>query len=591
MTRWPLQFLACALLISEPLLAQTRYTYIEEPGGGNVISLGYPVPIPQDSASPFSGFRTWDALHARHQDLMLLHDFIEGSVVGETRLGREIWAYAVSSPSNTTPDGMAKSSALINGGIHAREWGTPELTTGLIEGFAAGAGDNWLYDYLLDHVRFTVLPVNNIDGFLQTQRYPTEVLIGRDPRVDQWPRDGRMRRKNLSGADENLDTLGDHLSGVDLNRNSPPFFGPGGWTGVETDLTYHGPFAQSEPETRALAAAAVFADEDRLRWYQDTHSFTQLFFSVVTPNDRTNRIQQSLLWTFSRFHDGLSQERHGAGRWYQNSPNQAGTGIGVTAEYFAYTYQIPSWTLEIEPANGGEDYGGFGANHDGFILPESEVSRLRDDMTPTHAAVAYRMAGPPSVRSVEILTPDGWPVLTAEWVHQGNGVRTLKHRILEPLVAGLDYQLRLTFDKPMRWLDDDGRVRQAPGHGISVEPLIWFGSPNESVFAIDTDLGEWKTEGYSRYATDRFEVSFTWPSALDPGDALAERLQLVVNTTDFTGQLLDADPSSAVDWSEGAWTGYQNSLGQTGDFGGSDATIQVLSTTRERARNWWRRRD
>lgn len=590
MTRWNWRSIACILLISGPLAAQTRFTYIEEPAAGNVIALGYPVPIPEDSATPFDGFRSWEALHARHQDLMLQHDFIEGSIVGETRRGREIWAYALSSPSPTTPDGLAKSSVLINGGIHAREWGTPELTTGLIEGFAAQAGDGWLYDYLLDHVRFTVLPVNNIDGFLQTQRYPTDVLLGLDPRTDQWPRDGRMRRKNLRGADEVLHTVDDHLAGVDLNRNNPPFFGPGGWTEVEDDLTYHGPFPQSEPETRALAAAAVFADEDRLRWYQDTHSFTQLFFSVRTSNARTNNIQRALLSSYSRFHDALSEERHGRGRVYQDSPGQPDTGIGVTAEYFAHAYGIPSWTLEIEPANGGEDYGGFGANHDGFILPESEVARLRNDMTPTHAAMAYRMAGPPSIRSVEIVTADGWPVLSAEWTHLGNGVRRLDSRLFEPLIPGFEYRLQLTFDKPMRWLDEAGGVRQAPGHGSSVAPLIWFGTPTESVFTIDSESGQWMTEGYSRYATDRFEVRFAWPETAAPEEGLAGALQLVVNTTDFTGQLLDADPSSAVDWSGGAWSGYQNSRGDSGDVGGSDATIQVLTTALDRARIWLRRR-
>lgn len=580
-------------LAAQAASAQTSYTYVQSPSGGNTFALGFPVPVPESSTTPFEGFRTWQALHARHQDLMLMHEFIDGEVVGQTRLGRDIWAYALSSPDPDTPNGGRKSSVLINGGIHAREWGTPELTTGLIEGYAEGAGDGWLYDYLLDHVRFTVLPVNNIDGFLQTQRYPTEVLVGDDPRNDRWPRDGRMRRKNHLGADENLSTTGDHLSGVDLNRNSPPFFDPGGWTDVAADLTYHGPFAQSEPETRALVAAAAFADQNRLRWYQDTHSFTQLFFSVRTSNDRRNALQTALLSTYSRFHDALSQERNGIGRLYQDSPDAPNTGIGTTSEYFAHNFQIPSWTLEIEPMNGAVDYGGLGANHDGFILPEAEVSRLRDDMAITHAAVAYRMAGPPSVQRVEITTADGrWPVMTARWTWAGNGQRTLDHRIWEPMLAGVEYRLRVVFDKPMRWLDDEGSVRQAPGHSTFLEPLIWFGTATSSTFAIDTESGRWLDldSGAQRYATDSFEVNFTWPEALDPGEALALSHGLVINTADFTGQLLDTDPATAVDWINGAWSGYQNSQGQTGDFGGSDTTLSVLTTTRDLARIWLRRR-
>ena len=581
--------LLALLALATPAAAQQRHSYVESPGDGATFALGYPPPVPEDSATPFDGFRTWASMHARHQDLMMLHDFIDGEVVGQTQLGRDIWAYAISSPSATTPDGAGKSSALINGGVHAREWGTPELTTGLIEGYAEHAGDGWLYDYLLDHVRFTVLPVNNIDGFLQTQRYPTDVLVGEDPRSDQWPRDGRMRRKNHRGADERLDTVGDHLAGVDLNRNNPPFFDPGGWTDVETDLTYHGPFAQSEPEIQALVAAAVYADEDRLRWYQDTHSFTQVFFSKRTSNTRRNAIQSRLLSTFARFHDALSEQRHGEGRLYLDRPDPIDSGIGTTAGYFAQTYQIPSWTLEIEPRNGGEDYGGFGANHDGFILPESEVARLREDMALTHAVVAYRMAGPPAIRRVEITTADDrWPVLTAEWTRSGDS-RTLAERRWEPLLPGIEYRLRVTFDKPMRWIDEDGRVGEMPGQSVARAPLIWLGTTTASAFTLDTEAGHWQVPG-ERYATDTFEVEFELPEALDPGDALARLERLVINTSDFTGLLLDSDPSTAVDWQDGAWTNYENSQGEVGDFGGSDATLSVLTTTRALARIWLRRR-
>jgi hypothetical protein len=211
-------------------------------------------------------------------------------------------------------------------------------------------------------------------------------------------------------------------------------------------------------------------------------------------------------------------------------------------------------------------------------------------MAITDAVVAYRMAGPPSIRSVDISTRDGYPVITASWIPRADGTRTLNARVFEPLLAGFSYRIKVVFDKPMRWLDIDGRVREAPGQSISLEPLIWFGTPTSSEFALDTTSGTWKVEGADRYATDTFEASFTWPETIDPGDALARSLGLVINASDFTGQLLDADPSSIVDWADGAWTGYQNSQGNSGDFGGSDSTLQVLTTTRDLARIWLRRR-
>ncbi|MEM7054304.1 MAG: M14 family zinc carboxypeptidase [Pseudomonadota bacterium] len=299
-----LALLALGLTISAPLLSQQVFTYTENTGPGNRIALGYRVPIPQDSAIPFDGFRSYQSLHARHQDLMLQHDFIQGEIVGQTITGRDIWAYVLSDVDNNTANAGAESSALINGGLHAREWASPELTTGLIEAWADNAGDRHLYDYLIDNVHFTVLPVNNVDGFLQTQRYPSQVLIGQDPSVESWPRDGRMRRKNMRNADEFLQTVGDHLGGIDLNRNNSPFWASSSSSSSNPNsLTYHGNAPFSEPETRALLAAAELALDDRLRWYQDSHSFTQVFFSKLTGNTQRNGIQSRLLITYSNFYD------------------------------------------------------------------------------------------------------------------------------------------------------------------------------------------------------------------------------------------------------------------------------------------------
>lgn len=406
---------ALALASSMFVEAQQEYRYTEQAGGGNEFVLGYPPPVPVDSTIPVDGFRSYAALHARHQDLMLQSDIVTGAVAGQTLQGREIWVYALGDDNAETVNAGPESSVLVNGGIHAREWGAPELTTALIEAMVERAGDNHIYDYLADNVHFSVLPVNNIDGFVQTQRYPAQVLVGADPGVPQsWPRDGRMRRKNMRGVDAVLSTLTDHLRGIDLNRNNEPFWAASGASSPNpNDLAYHGSSSFSEPETRALMAAAELAREDRLRWYEDVHSYTQVVFSVSTFNARRNAIQSELLSSFDRFHNALSLQRHGTSRRYPEDLSPVGSGIGVTAEYFGYTYEIPAWTLEIEPRRGAVDYGGLGAEHDGFILPDAEVARLRRDMTLTHAVLAYRQAGPPSITALKIRSASGWVVQSA----------------------------------------------------------------------------------------------------------------------------------------------------------------------------------
>jgi len=575
-----------AAMGASTVVAQSLVNYTELPGAGSRFVLGYPPPVPVDSALPFDGFRSYASLHARHQDLMLQHAFIDGAVVGQTLQGRQIWAYVLGDADADTPNAGPESSLLINGGIHAREWGTPELTTGLIEAFADGAGDGWLYDYLIDHVHFTVVPVNNVDGFVQTQRFPTQVLVGADPRFPlSSPRDGRMRRKNMRGADDQLLTIGDHLRGVDLNRNNEPFWATSNASSSNLNsLVYHGFAAFSEPETQALIPAAELARPERLRWYEDVHSFTQVLFSKTTFNARRNQIQSELAATFIEFHDGLSLQRHGVSRRYRESPDQAGFGIGVTPEYFASQYQIPAWTLEIEPRQSAAEYGGFGAEHDGFILPDSEVRRLRDDMALTHAVLAYRQAGPPVVQRVTIeRADDDVAVFDARWQFQANGARTRVVDEIEPLLPRQQYRIRVTFDKPMRWSMPEGAT-EAPGHPIALAPALRLGIGQPMPKMLDGASGQWLAldAGAARYDYDTWSDSFIMPVDLVPDGG--ERLVLEIAAEDFTGQALDANPATVVDFVSGAWSGYENTGGVPGDVGGADRATDVQIAPVDEAR-------
>jgi len=575
--------------------AQQEYRYTQQRGGGNEFVLGYPPPVPVESTTPVDGFRTYSALHARHQDLMLQSDIVTGAVIGETLQGREIWAYILGDDDARSVNAGPESSVLINGGLHAREWATPELTTALIETMVDRAGDAHLYDYLADNVHFVVVPVSNIDGFVQTQRYPTRVLVGADPRVpESWPRDGRMRRKNMRGADTVLSTLPDHLRGVDLNRNNEPFWAASAASSSNPDsLVYHGIASFSEPETRALMAAAELAGEDRLRWYEDVHSFSQVLFSVRTFNARRNAIQTEMLSSFDRFHNALSIERHGTGRRYLEDSNPVGAGLGVTAEYFAYQYEIPAWTLEIEPRRGAVDYGGLGAEHDGFIMPDAEVARMRRDMALTHAALAYRQAGPPSIAALEIRGVSGRVVQSAEWVYVGNARRELEQVTREPLLPGFEYTVSVSFDKPMRWSDGDG-PESAPGHDdVPSAPEIVLRAGNGQAVVVDASAGRWQgqpgtNEAFHRYRYDTFEASFIAPvdsAMLEDGS-----LTIEIDAEDFTGQRLDAEPETAVDWMQGRWSGLENTNGLTGDNGGTDSTLSVRIVEPWEARLWLLRR-
>src|SRR5690606_20469326 len=105
---------------------------------------------------------------------------------------------------------------------------------------------------------------------------------------------------------------------------------------------------------------------------------------------------------------------------YDASP--ANFGIGATDEHFGYGLQIPSFTLEIEPRASAAEYGGFGYHHDGFILPASEIARVRRELADALTLGLYRMAGPPVLLAAEIRsTADDRVVYRARWQPGGGG--------------------------------------------------------------------------------------------------------------------------------------------------------------------------
>ena len=292
----------------------TQWVETRTPSATNVIALGYPVPIPVDTPLPFDGFRTYAGLNMRHRDLAASTDYVHPEQIGTTFAGRTIWAYRLGDDDKLTIDGLPEPATLTIGGTHAREWQTQEVVTGILELLALNENDRHFYDYLRDNVNMIVVPSLNVDGFMQTQRTPSLNYLGSDPDFPaDWPRDGRMRRKNMRDTDEDLLTTIDHLKGVDLNRNNVPYWAtnPGRSSGDTRSLVYRGSQAQSESETQALDMAAALGPSDRLRIYTDVHSYTQVHFWVTTSNTRLARQTEEVLKTFTDHHRAFP-----AAKWY-----------------------------------------------------------------------------------------------------------------------------------------------------------------------------------------------------------------------------------------------------------------------------------
>ena len=600
MNRLQLLLLTALLFASSQPDAQVLTEWVESRNVNETtkIALGYPVPIPVDTPEPFDGFRTYAGLNMRHQDLAATTPWVHPEQIGLTRKGRIIWAYRLGDDDLLTVDGLPEAATLTNGGIHAREWQTPEVVTGILELLATHPSDHHFYDYLRDNVNMIVIPSLNIDGFIQTQRYPKFSYMQSDPDNPEYsPRDGRMRRKNMLSADEDLYTTFDHLNGVDLNRNNNPYYATN-LNRASPDLqsiVYFGSSPASEPEIQALDAAGQLGPIDRLRIYTDVHSFSLVTYWLQTSNSRLGLENEKIQTTFSNHHLAFP-----AGKWYavpgfNSAPlNQ---GIGTTDEYFTSTYNIPAWGLEVEPSGGqsfhaplpggGADYGGVGENgHDGFILPESEIRRVREELAQSFAAVYYRQAGPPSIHALRLIdNQTGAVVFEAEWDTVDSQTRSLYRKQLQPLQLNHRYDAWLSFDKPMRWRVD-GQVVPFPGQPASTLDLEADILILDSPMTTTLEAADWldqpggAPDGYMNYQDDAAKLTFVFPDDEQNLGLVTglEEATLALTTTDMTGMRTDAFPNTIPNWEDGVWKRYELTSGNEGDSGGIDTTISFQVT-------------
>lgn len=574
------------LLLSIASPAQRLTTWTEAPGE---LGLGYPVPIPQNTPLPFDGFRSYAALHARHLSLADTHAFIHHKVIGSTHEGQSINLYILSDPDAETTDLRAEGSVLFNGGIHAREWQSPEVVTGVMELLADKSDDDHLYQYLIENMNIALIPVLNIDGFLQTQRFPTQNFLDSDINFPEiTPRDGRMRRKNMRNTDTVLSTTSDHLLGIDLNRNNPPFHASSNRSSNNpASLVYHGTSAFSEPETQALANAPnqLIPGSDQslgkqLRLFIDLHSYTRVLFPIRTFNTNRTINQAAVMQTLVNHHAAIP-----GGRIYSiQSLPPANSGIGVTPEYFATQFEVPAWTLELEPGIGaGAEYGGFASNsHDGFILPDSEIRRLRENMAASLAASVYHMAGPPAIIRTRILATDTGTLLGNRALQLSGSAIPDVTQTVATLLPDTPYQLDIDFNKPMRWIDSSGNIAPFPGQQSTDEDIRLTLRSGSRIFQIDVIDVNWPLSeaefdsGYRAYQSDKARVLFSIP--LDGSNAelltFSEPLSLAIETRDMVGFQLDSDATTPVVWQAGDWINYERSSNSS--FADTATTIDIF---------------
>jgi murein tripeptide amidase MpaA len=165
------------------------------------------------------------------------------------------------------------STVLITGGVHAREWGSPDIciyfAADILEAYRRGTGLRYGGKYfdanqirsILENINLLIFPCVNPDGRYYSQN--SEPL---------WRRN---RNPSMSGG--NPDCIG-----VDINRNYdflwdfPNLFSPTAYVGTSTQpcarsQNYRGPAPFSEPETKNILW--LLDNFPQIRWFIDLHSY------------------------------------------------------------------------------------------------------------------------------------------------------------------------------------------------------------------------------------------------------------------------------------------------------------------------------
>ena len=166
-------------------------------------------------------------------------DLIDYKVVGKSEYGRDIYAVSL---------GKGKSTAFVNGSLHAREWISSTLNMYMLEQYAKGYADNrtirgFNVRKTLNDTTLWFMPMVNPDGVTLQQ-------FG----LNSFPKSDRNALKRMNNGSTNFKRWKSNAKGIDVNRNFSA-----GWNNVRNDpgkpwhQNYKGPRPMSTKEAQAIS--------------------------------------------------------------------------------------------------------------------------------------------------------------------------------------------------------------------------------------------------------------------------------------------------------------------------------------------------
>ncbi|XP_017788792.1 PREDICTED: carboxypeptidase B-like [Habropoda laboriosa] len=309
---------------------------------------------------------TWKRYH-RYGDIVRYLEYlaltypkmVELIMIGHSFEGQPIKMIKISTGPNK--EGETKPAIWIDAGMHAREWIGSAVATYIASQLVE---KNTSYAKLLDNADWMILPVANPDGYEFTH-------IG-----------DRLWRKTRSNHGEDQDDsryshssflqLVNHYArwlwgkceGVDPNRNFGYHWGEVQEGGASLDPcheTYAGPYAFSEPETKAMADY-ILANKRNIRMYLTLHSYSQMWlvpwgYTYSRPSDywELAKVAKKAIGAIAKVHGTDYQVGPSSDLMYPTSGASDDWAKGVAGIKYAYTLEL-------------RDRGTYG-----FLLPARQI--------------------------------------------------------------------------------------------------------------------------------------------------------------------------------------------------------------------------
>jgi len=246
-----------------------------------------------------------------------------------------------------------KPAMWIDGGIHAREWVSPAVTTFHMKELVENS-DNYSPD-LLDKLDWYILPVHNPDGYEYTRT------------------DNRMWRKNRTP------NSGSPCYGTDMNRNYGYHWNDGGSSSNPCSDTYMGHAANSEPAVQNVINY-VTKIKDNIKFYQSLHSYSQLILMPWGYTYEHCPNYDNMLDLGNRGNAALAAT-HGKNYDVGSIPGLLYIASGNAVDYAKGELGIPYvYTIELRDTG-----------HYGFLLPPDQIIPTAEEIVAFHVVAAQQV--------------------------------------------------------------------------------------------------------------------------------------------------------------------------------------------------------